>query len=114
MLPFKHRLVKRRDFDAVYKKGRFFYFGDIKINLKENNLSQARIGFNVGTKYSHSAVERNKIKRQLRGIIKSMLSGINPGYDIVVSPKKALKNPEYKNLEKNVKEALIKADILTK
>jgi ribonuclease P protein component len=103
MLPYKNRLIKRADFEKVYKYGRFFYFGNVSVKAKENGLEEARIGFSVGTKFSKKAVERNRAKRQLREIFHKMLDRLKKGNDIVVIVKKG-KNGE--NSRKKTEEAI--------
>lgn len=113
MLPYKNRLVKRKDFEAVYKYGRFFSFGVISLKVKENNLSDLRIGFSIGIKFSKKAVERNRMKRQLREIFKANLARIKQGLDIVVMIQKGEReNIKSTELEKVVKEALNKGKLI--
>ena len=96
MLPQEHRLKKVRDFNLILKNGIFIRgnFLDIKIlDLKkvknfpkrensEEFKTQLKIAFAVGLKISGSAVKRNRIKRQLREIVRLLLKDqkIKSGY----------------------------------
>jgi ribonuclease P protein component len=113
MLPFKNRLVKRKDFEKIYKHGNFFYFGAIGIKALKNDLNDTRIGISIGLKYSKKAVERNKIKRQIREIAKKNLTKIKSGFDVVITIKKEeKKNINFKELELMYEKALDKAGLI--
>lgn len=88
MLPYKNRLISSKDFQAVYRYGRFFSFGAIFLKTKKNNVGYTRVGFSVGVNFSKKAVERNRAKRQLREGVKKNLDKIKKGLDIVIMLKK--------------------------
>lgn len=113
MLPRENRLIKRKDFEEAHRKGKFFYSGNIAMRVLENELSLSRIGFSVGIKFSKKAVERNKIKRQLRDIFHKHLAEIRSGVDIIVMIKKEEKQAiDWKKLNFNVENALRKAKLI--
>jgi ribonuclease P protein component len=113
MLPYKNRLIKRKDFEGVHRQGKFFYFGNIAVKVRKNGMRESRIGFSVGINYSKKAAERNKIKRQLRNIFHEYLEKIEKGFDIIVIAKKEeKKNSGWKNLNLNVESALKKAKLI--
>lgn len=113
MLPFKSRLIKRRDFDRVHKTGRFFSQDNIAIKAVDNGLRESRIGFVVGIKFSKRATERNIIKRQLRDIFRLFLSELRPGFDVVVMiRKKEQEKIKFEELKKNTEEVLKKSGLL--
>ncbi len=115
MLPYKNRLIKNENFALVHRYGRFFSFGNLILKVKKNDLGITRIGFSIGLNFSKKAVERNKIKRQLRAIAFQELNQIKPGFDIIVMVKKienkAVASAE---LEKNWKSALEKGKLIIK
>lgn len=72
MLAKQYRLKKRTAFNATYKfgtskyiNGFMLYYGKTK---KENDTT--KIGFVVGKKVHKRAVKRNKLKRQMREVIR--------------------------------------------
>lgn len=113
MLPYKNRLIKRGDFEKVYKYGKFFYFRNIALKIGKNDLDEARVGFSVGLKFSKKAIERNRMKRQLREVFHKMLGEIKKGMDIVVIVKKG-KNKEdsLEKIDLAINEILKKNDLI--
>lgn len=113
MLPKKERLAKKKDFNAVYQKGKIYRSEKRNITLRcaKNALETVRVGFVVGKSYSKKAVERNKLKRRLRAAISENISQIQPGRDIIVSyngSKKEGKPLEYKELLKQLGDVIKK------
>ena len=86
MLAKPNRLIKKKDFDSVFKNGRKYSLSGVKIYLKinNNNLEQSRFGFIVSKKISRKAVVRNRIKRRLREIVRANLADIKKGVDVVI------------------------------
>lgn len=89
MLAYKNRLIKKKDFEAAYAKGRFFSEGNIALKAANNEMVETRVGFSIGMKFSKNAPARNAAKRQLREIFKKKLPNIKKGLDIVVMIKRA-------------------------
>jgi ribonuclease P protein component len=113
MLPYKNRLIKRTDFEKVYKYGRLFYFENVAIKAFENGLDESRIGFSVGIKFSKKAVERNRAKRQMREIFRTKLLEIKKGLDIVIMIKKAEKGKnDPKKLALSIERALERGSLI--
>lgn len=88
MLVFRNRLKKQKDFEDVFKNGRGFKQDLLYLKIKKNNLKSNRFGFIVSKKFSKKAVDRNKIKRILREIVRDKIPIIKTGFDavIVVNP----------------------------
>lgn len=119
MLSKENRLSKKDGFKAVYLKGKTYFLKNSGLTLRyaKNSLESSRIGFVVGKKYSNKATERNRLKRQLRGIFQKKLDKIKPGVDIIVSFKKKKGNslPEkHKTLLKQAEEVLKQSNLLKK
>jgi ribonuclease P protein component len=84
MLPHINRLTKKKEFDNVFKNGFGTYNKAIGIKAINNNLGINRYGIIVSTKISKSAVIRNKIKRQIREIIKDEILKYNISKDYII------------------------------
>jgi ribonuclease P protein component len=114
MLSRENRLLKSQDFAAVNRRGRSFSFGNIflKFKARERMADKTRVGISVGLKFSKKAVERNRIKRQLRAILRKNLSQIAEGFDIMIVPKKIEKTVLSEQLENDLKIVFKKAGLI--
>ena len=110
------RLSRSRDFDAVYRQGRSAStrFLTLYWFQRAETVGEPRLGFAV-PKAVGSAPVRNRIKRQLREIVRSRLERIPAANDYVVVVRQGL--PEaaethgFEWLESRVDELLEKASL---
>ena len=124
MLPTKYRLTKMKDFEILMKEGRFvngkFLNAKIwKIEMekyprRKYTTDDLRIGFAVGLGVSKKAVARNRLKRQLREVVRLLLKDekIKQGYHVLVMAKGNVVGKEYGEIEKEVNELLKRCGIL--
>jgi len=113
MLPFKNRLTKRKDFERIQGGGQFFSEANIALKMAQNGLSDTRVGFIVGMKFSKKAVERNLAKRQLRDILQKSLPRIKRGFDVVVMLRRREGERIYpEKLSKNISSVLCKSGLV--
>jgi len=113
MLPFKNRLVKRKDFEKIQRAGLFFSQGNIAVKFVKNGMEESRIGFSVGLKFSKLAVARNQAKRMLREIFRTQLKRIKKGMDIdVIIRKREGEKINNKKIAEDVESVLKKAGLI--
>lgn len=88
MLPKINRLVKKTDFDTVFKKGKSLKSDFLICKIFKNTSHAIRIGFVVSKKVSNKATVRNRVKRKLRAAALSQLqqSGLSQDMVIVALP----------------------------
>jgi ribonuclease P protein component len=80
----QNRLSRSKDFEAVYRHGRSVSSRFLVLyRFRQEEPSPARFGFSVPRSVG-GAVERNRIKRQLREVWGARLAGVPAGYDYVL------------------------------
>ncbi len=87
MLPKEKRLVKSRDFDRVYQKGKRLHSKSFNLSYYSNRTHVTRIGVVAGKKYSKKAVARNKAKRVIRAVVQDEYGMLKEGLDVVIFVK---------------------------
>jgi ribonuclease P protein component len=110
----RNRLSRSRDFDAVYRHGRSVStrFLTLYWFQRDESLGDPRLGFAVPKAVGNAAV-RNRIKRQLREIVRARLQRVSPANDYVLVVRQGLPEATEANgfewLEARVDEVLGKA-----
>ena len=80
----RNRLSRSRDFDAVYRHGRSVSSRFLVLYwFPQEEAGSPRFGFSVPRSVG-GAVERNKIKRQLREVWRARLDRVPAGNDYVL------------------------------
>lgn len=102
MLKKIHRLTKDKDFDNIFKNGRSSYNKILGIKATASQQVDSRFGIVVSAKISKKAVERNKIKRQIREIIRARLDKIKSGYDIMIISLPDILGKNYQEIEESI------------
>ncbi len=117
MLPKQNRLKARQDFTTVYQKG-------IRLNrfalglrayrhlAQPQALQPLRVGISISTKVSKRAVVRNRIKRQLRSILRQLLPGLENGWDVVIVVYPNALECDYPEFLQQLKQLLAQTEIL--
>ncbi len=75
-------LKKGWEFDRVRRAGRTWAAGLVVLNAAPSKGSVVRCGFIAGKKVG-GAVERNRARRLMREAVRSRLTSIKPGWDLV-------------------------------
>jgi len=101
MLPKEYRL-NRSDFDPIFKKGRRIRGRNFSLIVlpSENKNEPSKIGIIVTRKVAKLAVDRNKLKRQIRNTINQYIpKTLSPGHKIIVTafpPQEPIKYEQIK------------------
>ena len=80
------KLVRKADFDAVYRHGKRRSSSHFTVFSNVNNLPQSRFGFSIKRGLG-GAVVRNRIRRRIREVVRLHRQEISAGWDIVIHPK---------------------------
>ena len=79
-----NRLSRSRDFDTVYRQGRSVSSRFLVLYwFSQQERAEPRFGLSVPRSVG-GAVERNRIKRQLREAWRERLAAVPPGHDYVL------------------------------
>ncbi|HEV2182443.1 MAG TPA: ribonuclease P protein component [Candidatus Acidoferrales bacterium] len=97
-LPREWRLVRRSDFEAVYREGRRRSSATFLVFLRANGLERDRFGMSV-KKALGNAVVRNRMRRRIREILRLHREEILPGWDVVIHPSRSVETLEFSKLE---------------
>jgi len=103
-------LKKNNQFQRVYSQGATKVNSYLVIYWLENNRQINRYGFSVSKKVG-KAVVRNKIKRQLKEIIRRWLDPcLKQGFDIVIIARPYLRDLDFARMKKKLTELFREAD----
>lgn len=72
----------------------------------------AQIGISISQKVSKRSVVRNRIKRQLRAILRQLLTEIAPGWRLVIVVKPEATQCGYEQFLQELKQLLIQAEVI--
>lgn len=111
MLKQTNRLTKRKEFGYVYKHGKYSYNNYLTLIYVPSKLKDIRIGFSVNKKTGKAYV-RNKIKRQLREIVRQNIDKLEPNYNYVFVTKPEITWINYNEIKDSVMDVLQRANKL--
>lgn len=111
MVPEQHRLPSP-EFRNVLKSGKKSFSASLTLKFRENKITISRFGFIVSTKFNKRATARNRAKRLMREAVRLNLQQIKPGYDFIFSMKGGAPELEYAGMEREIKEILLKENLL--
>jgi ribonuclease P protein component len=87
--PRVFRLVRRREFEAVYRAGRRRSSELFLVFCRANGREFSRFGMSVKKELGR-AVTRNRIRRRVREVLRQHRQEFAPGWDIVIHPRRAV------------------------
>jgi len=123
MIPQDYRLKKMKDFEILFKEGRFFDGGiftakvwkidEKKYPRRKYLEDDLKIGLVVGLKVSKSAVKRNRLKRQMREVVRLELKDgkLKKGFMLAIIAKPSALGKDYAEIEKGITEIFRKAKL---
>lgn len=105
-----YRLKKNYQYNYVYKHAKSVADSNFVLLYCTSNAKQSKVGFSIGKKYGH-AVQRNRLRRQLKASLVQFMPQVKAGYNLVVVPRK---NAPYlfADITQSVSYLLNKADLL--
>lgn len=83
----------------------------LEVRILASPLFHPRVGF-VVPKFNRSAVERNRLKRQLREIVRTSILGSLPAVDVVIKTRPSAYNAQFSILFTELSQAASAAEQL--
>lgn len=117
MLKKINRINQEKDFDRFFglnfkqARGLNLSTPNLIMKLLRSDLKKSRFGFVVPNKIDKRATVRNRIKRQMREIVRLNLPKIKLTVDGLILVKPGIKKLDYKQIEKEIVELFLKARI---
>lgn len=111
MLPLKNRLEKKC-FKLLFFGGKKISSVNFNLIYKQNDQEVSKAGFVVSSSVSKYAVERNKIKRRAREIIRRTLNEFKSPYLIIFLFKKEVLKLDFNEFRKEIIRALTEAKLI--
>lgn len=124
MLSQEFRLKRKRDFEIILEQGKFVGGALATLKYWKVNLEQfpkrgyavddLKIGFVVSLKVSKKAVVRNRLKRQMREVVRLLMKDkkISAGYLFVFFAKKEMIDQTFESITKDLHSLLRRARLM--
>lgn len=107
-------LRKHADYQRVYREGKrqslplmtyFFALRPSNDLTPDISYSGSRIGLTTG-RVLGNAVERNRIKRRMRALVRQHRMELTAGVDVILHPRRTVLDAEFPQIERDVLRAL--------
>ena len=82
-----YRLKKNYQYNYVYKHATSVADKYFVMLYCPSNVKQTKVGFSVSKKYG-KAVKRNRIRRQMKAAVSSVICRVVDGYNVVFIPRR--------------------------
>jgi ribonuclease P protein component len=106
----RYRLRGRTRFLEIRQRGRRWVHPLLVVGVLSNHLDLTRFGFVVSRKLG-KAVERNRIRRCLRELVRTRYRNIAPGWDVVLIARPPIRHASFEEIGEAVEDLLRKAGL---
>lgn len=100
-----NRIRASEDFALTIKKGKAFYSDSYTVHVANNEIGHTRIGISVSAKLCN-AVNRNRIKRQIRAMCDSLINYDETALDVVIIARKGFLEKSFEENKANLSDLL--------
>ncbi len=112
-MEFSESLKKNYQFRIVYKKGKSLANRNLVMYTYKNNLPINRVGISVSKKVGNSVV-RSRVTRLIRESYRLSEHNLNSGYDIVVIARASMKDSNFFETDKAMKQLFKRQNLFNK
>lgn len=103
-----YRLTNERTFNLLYRKGEKVGDNSLSVICLKSKFDNLKVAFVVSNKIGN-AVKRNKIRRRLREIFRSLIPNISFGYTYLVVARDGVKTLSYAQMKNCLIKLLVKS-----
>ena len=107
----RYRLTRTSDFKRVRLLGKSFAHPLLVLILVRNSLDITRIGISTSRAIA-KAVQRNRVKRQLRALLDCHIGCLEPGWDVVLIARPGICQVSFEDIGKAVTNVISRAGLL--
>ncbi len=107
----RNTLKKNSDFRRLYARGKSAANAYLAVYCRRNGRPCNRLGYTVSTKLGH-AVQRNRIRRRLREIVRLNSPRLKSGWDLVIVARRRCVDGDYHKMEAAFLRACGELDLL--
>jgi ribonuclease P protein component len=107
------RLARDAEYREIYREGVRYPTTHLVVYARANTLDTVRLGVVVGKRFGRAAA-RNRLRRRLREAVRSLAEEIQPGVDIILTPRAGIAEVSHGVLLAAVKSGLGGADVLVR
>jgi len=110
----ENRLRARQDFDHVKREGKRWRGDLLSLSVVACHAGPSRFGFVVSKQVAPKAAARNRLKRQMRAIVRNVIVNIASGHDCVFVARYPAANADYYQLAEQMAQFVTQAGLRSK
>ncbi|MBE6036161.1 MAG: ribonuclease P protein component [Clostridiales bacterium] len=104
-------LRNKKDFTALYNKGKSVGGRYVVIFYRKNGLSFSRKAF-LASKKVGNAVKRNRARRLMKESCRMLEGSFKSGYDLIFIARNTINNTKCADVKKSIEAAMKRVDLL--
>ena len=109
-MPVLPMLRRRADFEAIGRNGQARATPQLVLRSMQTDRAESRIGLST-PKSLGGAVQRNRVRRRLRELVKARLERIGPGWDLLLIARPAAAEASHTELGAAIDALLDRSEI---
>ena len=111
MLSREHRVPRRR-FPSLLRASRLWTAPSLSLRVARRQVKATLFAFVVSHKVAARAVDRNRLKRRARAIVRDLLSKVKDNYACLLFFKKPAAKLSYQELKNVIQEIITRSNVI--